>query len=142
MIERDVRDNPVKPGVETAFKSEAVEIPVNPQETFLVNIPRIFAAMNQVQCQTQYFAVIAPHELLERQTVSRLRVPNERVIVRNLHRCVARISLECDAHPHDESHRLRLTDNAILLAFYDSQLPRVLTFLPAPTNLDVPAISE
>jgi hypothetical protein len=135
MIERNVCDDPVKPGVKAALEPEAMEIPVNPQEAFLVNISRIFAAMNQIQGEPQHFSVIAPDELLEGQTVSRLRIPNERMIVRNLHRCVARISLECDAHPHVESHRLRLADNASLSIVVRIATAPVSCLSPCPHKL-------
>ena len=47
---------------------EAVQILVNPHETFLVNVPGIFGTMDQVQSQTQHLAVVAVDQFLERET--------------------------------------------------------------------------
>ncbi len=107
MIQRDVRHNPVKPGIEAALKSKPVQVPVNSEKAFLINVAGIFTAVDQIQRQTQHFPVVAAHQFLKGQTVSGLRLPNEGVFVRNLHCCVARISLESDAHPHGVTHRLR-----------------------------------
>ena len=46
MIERDVGHNPVKPGIKAALKSKAVQIPVNAEKAFLINIAGIFTAVD------------------------------------------------------------------------------------------------
>src|SRR5580704_2952241 len=107
VIERNVSHNPVQPSIEAALKSKAVQISVNPEKAFLINVAGIFTAVDQVQRQTQNFAIVAADEFLEGQTVSGLRLANEGMFVRNLHSCVARISLESDAHPQSVTHRLR-----------------------------------
>jgi len=63
--------------------------------------------MHQIQRQTQHLAVKAPYQFLERQTVSGLCSPDERLLLGQLHRrCCARISFKRDAHPHSGSRRL------------------------------------
>src|ERR1700740_553156 len=65
--------------------------------------------MNQIEGQAQNLAVIAVHQLLECQTVARLRTPYESLLFCKLRcRCLARISVECDAHPHGFDGRFRI----------------------------------
>src|ERR1700733_3839482 len=42
IIERHVRRNPIKPCIEAALESEAMQVPVNPQEAFLIDVSRVF----------------------------------------------------------------------------------------------------
>ena len=93
MIEGHVGDNPIEPGVEAALKPESVQILVNPHETFLVDVPSILGAMNQIKGQSKYIAIIAPNEVVERQAVSCLGLADKHLLVRDLHRrCLSRIS--------------------------------------------------
>src|SRR5580704_3362672 len=109
VIERHVGDNPVKPGVEAALKPESVQILVNPHETFLVDVPGILGTMNQIEGQPQNLSIIAMHQLLECQTIARLRIADETLLFSNpRRRCLARISVECDAHPHRFDGRFRV----------------------------------
>ncbi len=101
MIERHVRHDSIQPRIKTALKPEAMQVAINSEEAFLINIARVFGSVNQVHRQAQNFAVVAPNQFLECQAISCLGVPDERVLLRKLqHRCLARISFECDAHPH------------------------------------------
>ena len=44
LIEANVCDDAVEPGIKTAFKTEAVEIFVGLEEGFLINVARVFRA--------------------------------------------------------------------------------------------------
>jgi len=47
MVKTNVRHNPVKPCVKTAIKPERVNIPVDSQEGFLINVPRVLGRPQQ-----------------------------------------------------------------------------------------------
>ena len=49
MVEAYVRDNAVEPSVEAALEAEAMEIAVNLEEGFLINVASVFRALHQVQ---------------------------------------------------------------------------------------------
>jgi hypothetical protein len=109
VIERHIRNDPVKPRIEAALEPEAVQIPVHPQETFLVNVASVFGPMDQVQRQSQNLTVVPVDQLLERYPVSCLRMADEPVLLRHLHRCcLARITLKRDARPHGMTSRFGL----------------------------------
>ena len=65
MIEADVGDDAVQPGVETAFETESMEVFVNFQEGFLINVAGIFVALHQVERQTEHIAIVTVDEFLE-----------------------------------------------------------------------------
>jgi hypothetical protein len=114
VVEGDVGNDSVEPSVEAALKPESVQILVNPHETFLVNVPGIFGTMDQIEGQPQNLSVIAMHQLLERETVARLRIAHETLLFSNPRRCcLARISVECDAHPHRFDGRFRVARSLV-----------------------------
>src|SRR2546423_3312665 len=86
MIEADVRHNAVEPGVEAAFKTEAVQIAVNLQESFLINVTRVFRTLHQVQSQAQYVTVILTHQFLESRAIASLRLHHQATLVKLGHR--------------------------------------------------------
>src|SRR5580693_2604870 len=48
LIEADVGDDAVEPGVKAAFETKTVEIAVNLEERLLVNVARVFRALHQI----------------------------------------------------------------------------------------------
>jgi len=109
VVQANIGNDAVQPGIEAALKPEPVQIFVDPHETFLVDVTGVFGTMNQIEGQAQNLAVIAVHQLLECQTVARLRTPYESLLFCKLRcRCLARISVECDAHPHGFDGRFRI----------------------------------
>ena len=48
MIKRYVCGDPVEPSVKAALKAEPMQIPIDTQESFLVNVPGIVGSMNKV----------------------------------------------------------------------------------------------
>src|SRR5712671_1971496 len=73
MIQAHVRDNPIQPGVEAALKAEAMQVAVDLQESFLVNVARVLGTLHQIQRQPQHVAVVPAHQFLKRSSVSNLR---------------------------------------------------------------------
>ena len=59
MIEADVGDDAVRPGIKAALETEARQIPVNFQESFLVDVAGIFRPVQNVQGDSQDIAVVA-----------------------------------------------------------------------------------
>lgn len=74
MVEANVRYDPVQPRVETAFEPKPVQIPENFQKGFLVNVPSVFGALHQVQCQPQHVSIVPANQFLERRSASGLRL--------------------------------------------------------------------
>jgi hypothetical protein len=57
-----------------------VQVAVNLEEYFLVNVSGVFRAVQNVQRQPQDVAVVPMHQLLERRSVTRLRSLNHELI--------------------------------------------------------------
>src|SRR6266852_4860299 len=72
VVKADIGDNAVKPGVETAFEAESVEIAVDLEEGFLVDVAGVLGALHQVQGETKDVAVVAADQLLEREPTAGL----------------------------------------------------------------------
>src|ERR1019366_8649788 len=84
VVERYVRHHAVQPSVKAAFKPKAVQVPVNPQKTFLIDVAGIFGAMNEIPCQAQDVAIVSADQVLERQAVTRLGLTDECLLLRAL----------------------------------------------------------
>src|SRR5258708_20055201 len=72
MIQADIGDNAIKPGVETAFETEAMQVAVDLQEGLLIDVAGVFGALHQVQGKAQDVAVIAADKLLKRKAAAGL----------------------------------------------------------------------
>src|SRR5260370_13162752 len=72
MIQADIGDNAIKPGVETAFEAEAMQVAVDLQEGFLIDVAGVFGALHQAQGKAQDVAVVSTHKLLKRKAAARL----------------------------------------------------------------------
>src|SRR5262249_12695873 len=70
MVEANVRYDAIEPGIEAAFETEAVQIAVDLEEGFLINVARVFGALHQVQRQPQHIPVVAANQLLKSGTVA------------------------------------------------------------------------
>src|SRR5580704_8044912 len=81
VIEADVCDDAINPSIESAFEAEAVEIAVNLEKGFLVDIPRIFRAAQHIEREPQNLAIVALHEHLESGAVTRLRALDQRSVI-------------------------------------------------------------
>src|SRR5258708_23956685 len=65
MVKTNVRHDPVKPCVKTAIKPERVNIPVDSQEGFLINVARVLGRPQQVHGEPQDTLVVGADQLLE-----------------------------------------------------------------------------
>ena len=65
MIEADIGDDTVHPGIKAALEAETRQIFVNFQESFLINVASVFGLVQDVQGNAQDVAVVAVHELLQ-----------------------------------------------------------------------------
>src|SRR2546428_13721232 len=71
VIEANVGYDAVEPGVEAAFKAEAVEIPIDFEKGFLIDVPRILRPAHHVQRQAHDVAIVAAAKLLESGAAAR-----------------------------------------------------------------------
>src|SRR5215471_21246628 len=81
MVQANVGDDAVKPGVEAALETEAVQIAVDLEKSFLVNVARIFRTLHEVQSEAENVAVEAANQFLESRTAARLRLRHQRSLV-------------------------------------------------------------
>src|ERR1041385_446950 len=81
VIETEIGDNPVNPGVERTLKAEILEIDVGAQKRFLIDVLAILERTCQMNRQTQHGAVILTHQFLERLSVSLLGKANQTTII-------------------------------------------------------------
>src|SRR5580704_17831436 len=72
MVEADVGDDAIKPGVKAAFETEAVQVAVDLQEGFLVDVTSVLGALHQVQGEAKDVAVVTADKLLEREPAAGL----------------------------------------------------------------------
>src|SRR5258707_107176 len=81
MIEAEVGDDPVDPGVEGTFKTEAAQILVGLEEGFLINGLGIGLRSRQMQRQPQNRLIVMTHQYLEGSAVSLLRLADQTRVV-------------------------------------------------------------
>ena len=72
VIETDIGHNAVQPGVETTVETKRMEVLVDPQEGFLVDIPGVLRGAKQVHGNAQDILVVTAHQCLERLGISTL----------------------------------------------------------------------
>jgi hypothetical protein len=77
MIETQIGDNAVDPGVERALKPEAANIYVSPEKSFLVNILAIFLRPSEMNRQAKHGPVVLPNQFFESSGVAELSPADE-----------------------------------------------------------------
>src|SRR6266404_6909870 len=82
MIQANIGDDAVQPRVEAALEAEAMQVAINLQERFLVNVARVLRTLHQIQRQSQHVPVIPAHQFLERSAVSGLRFRDYAALVK------------------------------------------------------------
>ena len=87
VIEANVGYDAVEPGVEAAFKAEAVEIPIDFEKGFLIDVPRILRPAHHVQRQAQDVAIVEADKFLESGAVARLGFGDQGPFVNLGQRC-------------------------------------------------------
>jgi hypothetical protein len=65
--------------MKAAIEPERIEVPVDPQERFLVDIARIFRGPQQVHGEPKHTLVVSADQLLEGVLVAALGRPNQRI---------------------------------------------------------------
>ncbi len=72
VVQTNVGNDAIQPGIEAAFETETVEIAVNLEERFLVDVPGVFGALHQIERQPQHVTVVAAHQFLESRAAAGL----------------------------------------------------------------------
>jgi len=81
MIETNVCNDAVDPGVERAFKTETGQVAENFQERLLIDVLGVFGAAEDVESEPQDLAVVAVDKDFESRTVSGLRALDEDTVI-------------------------------------------------------------
>src|SRR5260370_20072442 len=76
VVEANVGDDAVEPGVKATFKAETVQIPVNLEERFLIDVAGALGPLHEIEGQAQDLAVIPANQFLQSAPCSRLRFLN------------------------------------------------------------------
>src|SRR6266446_6296121 len=76
MVQTNVRHNPVKPRMKAAIKPERMDVPIDPQEGFLINVTRVLRRPEQVHGEPQDTLVVGADQLLEGILVTALDSAN------------------------------------------------------------------
>src|SRR5208282_785638 len=93
MVEAEIGDDPVDPGVEGALEAEAAQILVGLEEGLLINVLGVRLGSRQVQRQPQHRLIVMAYQNLEGCAVSLLRLPDQT-------RVVNAVALRCQRAPH------------------------------------------
>src|SRR6185312_17406539 len=72
LVETQIRNYAVQPGVKAAIEAECMQIAVDAQERLLIHVAGIFLRTEQIQRQTQHRLIIEAYELLKRFAIAAL----------------------------------------------------------------------
>src|SRR5215470_16035714 len=81
VVQADVGDDAVEPGVEAALEAETMKIAVNLEKSFLINVAGIFRAFHQVQGEAQNIAIETADQFLKSGPVASLRFRHQSSLV-------------------------------------------------------------
>jgi hypothetical protein len=81
LVKANICDDAIQPGIETALETEAMQILINFQESFLVDVAGVFWLVQNVQGDSQDVAVVAMHQRFKRFAIARLRAFDQRAVV-------------------------------------------------------------
>src|SRR5712691_4775045 len=81
MIQTEIGDDTIDPGVEGALETEAREIDVGAEKRLLIDILSIFLRTGEVDSQPQHRSIVLPYQFFEGGSVSLLSFADERGIV-------------------------------------------------------------
>ena len=109
LVEAEVGDDPVQPGVEGALKPEVAEVAVRFEERLLVDVLRILLVAEHVQRESENGLIVAADERVEGRAVAALRFADELIVFGALEgaRFDLRLCQLAAAGPAGLSRRLR-----------------------------------
>jgi hypothetical protein len=81
LVKADICHDTIQPSIETALEAEAMQILVNFQESFLVDVAGVFWLVQNVQGDSEDVAVVAMHERFKRFAIARLRAFDQRAVI-------------------------------------------------------------
>src|SRR3981189_3715788 len=81
MVQASVGDDAVEPSVKAALEAETVEVTVNLEECFLIDVPRVLGTLHEIESQAQDVPVEAAHQFLESRAAARLRFRDQGPLV-------------------------------------------------------------
>src|SRR5579863_2826754 len=76
VIQTNVRHDPIQPSMKTTIKPKCMNVPVNPQKGFLIDIPRVLRRSQQVHCKPQHTLIVSADKLLKSILIAALYGPN------------------------------------------------------------------
>src|SRR5258705_2028656 len=87
MVEAEVGDNPVNPGIERTLKTKARQVLVGFKEGILMDVLRVRFRTGEVKSQAQDRLIVVTHENLESRAVPPLRLPDQSRVVNAVALC-------------------------------------------------------
>src|SRR5579864_6093215 len=77
MVQTNIGHDSIKPCMEAAIEPEGMDVAVDPQKRFLVNVPRVLWGAEQVHRHPQHTLIVSAHQPLKRVLVAALHRPNQ-----------------------------------------------------------------
>ena len=97
MVEADIGNDPVEPGMKRAIEPERMQVPEYFQKRFLINVPRFVRRAQKVHGQAEHASVILPHKPLEGVMVALLGRADQACFVSGLKPGVGKMALTVPA---------------------------------------------
>jgi hypothetical protein len=73
MVQAKIGHNPIQPGMETAVEPEVVEVSVDPQECFLIDVTGVLRGAKEVKREPKHTLVVGLDKLFEGVMIASLR---------------------------------------------------------------------
>jgi hypothetical protein len=81
MVQAEIGNNPVNPGVEGAFKAKVANVAIRFEKSFLVDVLGVGLGASQVQRETKHSLVVLSNQAFKRNPVAALGSANKIAIV-------------------------------------------------------------
>src|SRR5579872_842853 len=83
VVEAQIGNDPVNPGIERAFKTKVTDMPVSFEEGFLIDVLRVGFRAGEVKRKAQDRLIILPDKRLKRTPVTALRGTNQIAVIQS-----------------------------------------------------------
>ena len=92
VIQAEIGDDAIDPGVERALEAEARQIDVGAKKGFLIDVLTIFLRAGEMDRQAQHGAIILPHQFFEGGGVALLGFADQRGVIHPVDRATLRLA--------------------------------------------------
>src|SRR5215471_12073617 len=83
VVEAEVGNDPVNPGIERTFKTEITNVTVGFEESFLIDVLSVCLRVGEMKSQPQHRLVVLTNQRLKRSPVTALRGANQIAVIQS-----------------------------------------------------------